>query len=89
VSKPILTAVATTVALGAAVVQYAVPDAVPALRRDPVALAHGQWWRAVTPLLVQTLGWYQVLTNLVTLALVGTSSCPRRRPGCRRTPSST
>src|SRR5262249_2902445 len=33
--------------------------------------SHGQWWRAVTPLLVQTLGWYQVATNLVTLALVG------------------
>jgi len=68
---PVLTLVATGLALVAAIVQYAVPGAVPALERDPVALAHGQWWRTASPLLVQTLGWYQVLTNLVTLALVG------------------
>jgi hypothetical protein len=67
----LLTTVALTLAVMAAVVQYAVPDAVPALERDPGALARGEWWRLVTPLLVQTLGWYQVLTNLVTLALFG------------------
>jgi Rhomboid family len=69
--RPYLTAVATALAIVAALVQYAVPGAVPALERDPVALAHGQWWRTVSPLFVQTLGWYQVLTNLVTLPLVG------------------
>jgi hypothetical protein len=68
---PVLTATAFTVAAVAAVVQYAVPAVVPALQRDPHGLVHGQWWRLVTPLLVQTLGWYQVLTNLVTLALFG------------------
>ena len=35
-------------------------------------MGNGQWWRLATPLLVQTLGWYQVLTNLVTLAVIGT-----------------
>ncbi len=68
---PVVTLVATGFAVVAAIVQYAVPGAVPALQRDPVALSHGQWWRLVSPLLVQTLGWYQVLTNLVTLVLVG------------------
>jgi hypothetical protein len=41
------------------------------LARDEHALVHGQWWRLVTPLLVQTLGWYQVLANLATLPVVG------------------
>jgi len=50
---PVLTASAVTVAILAAVVQYTVPAAIPALQRDPDRLAHGQWWRAVTPLLVQ------------------------------------
>ena len=68
---PLLTAITLTVAVMAAMVQYAVPDVVPALQRDPEGLTHGQWWRLATSLLVQTLGWYQVLANLVTLALIG------------------
>jgi hypothetical protein len=66
-----LTAGAVVVALVAAAIQYTVPDAVPALQRDADALAHGEWWRVATPVLVQTLGWYQVVANLVTLALIG------------------
>lgn len=68
---PVLTGYAVGIAGVAAILQYTVPGIVPALQRDPDALAYGQWWRLVTPLLVQTLGWYQVLVNLVTLALVG------------------
>lgn len=68
---PVITVAAVGVAVVAAVVQYTVPSAVPLLQREPGALEAGQWWRLVTPLLVQTLGWYQVVTNLVTLALVG------------------
>jgi membrane associated rhomboid family serine protease len=66
--KPIVTTTAFGVALIAAVVQYAVPPVVAVLQREP---GNSQWWRLVTPLFVQTLGWYQVVTNLVTLALVG------------------
>lgn len=69
-----LTAVAVGVAAVAAVVQYAVPSVVPVLERGP--LDTGQWWRVVTPLLVQTLGWYQVVMNLVTLAVVGAVAEP-------------
>jgi membrane associated rhomboid family serine protease len=69
--KPIIAATAVGVATVAAVVQYAVPSVVPVLQRESGALEAGQWWRLVTPLFVQTLGWYQVVTNLVTLAVVG------------------
>jgi membrane associated rhomboid family serine protease len=68
---PVVTVAAVGVAVVAATVQYAAPSVVPVLRREPGALAAGEWWRLVTPLFVQTLGWYQVVTNLVTLALVG------------------
>jgi membrane associated rhomboid family serine protease len=68
---PVVTVVAVGVAVVAAVVQYAAPAVVPLLQRDQGALESGQWWRLVTPLFVQTLGWYQVVTNLVTLAAVG------------------
>jgi hypothetical protein len=44
---------------------------VPALQRAPSGLARSEYWRLVTPVLVQTLGWYQVLANLATLAVVG------------------
>jgi membrane associated rhomboid family serine protease len=68
---PVLTTAAVIVATVAAIVQYAVPAVVPALQRDIDGLAEGEWWRLVTPLLVQTLGWHQVLANLMTLALIG------------------
>lgn len=66
--RSIVTTTAFGVALVAAGVQYAVPSLVAVLQREP---GSGQWWRLVTPLFVQTLGWYQVVANLVTLALVG------------------
>jgi hypothetical protein len=69
---PMLTAVATGVAVAAAAAQYTIPAMIPALQRTPGGgLPDGQWWRLVTPLLVQTLGWYQVAANLVTLPVIG------------------
>lgn len=78
---PVITVAAVGIAVGAAVVQYVVPTAVPLLQRQSGVLETGQWWRLVTPLFVQTLGWYQVVANLVTLALVGVVAewrCGRR-----------
>lgn len=69
---PALTVVAVAVAGVAAVAQYAFPAIVPLFERDPAGWSSGRWWQAVTPLLVQTLGWYQVIANLVTLAVFGT-----------------
>lgn len=66
-----LTTFAVAVLVAAAVVQFTVPGAVPVLQRDPAALAAGEWWRVGSPLLVQTLGRFQVVVNLVSLAVVG------------------
>ena len=66
-----MTLVATAVALGAGITQFAVPAVVPWLERKSDGLFLGEWWRCVTPLLVQTLGLHQVVANLVTLFAVG------------------
>lgn len=55
---------ATMVAFG--VVQAVVPAVIDALERHP----HGAWWRAVTALTVQSSGWFQLLVNLASLAVV-------------------
>jgi hypothetical protein len=68
---PWVTGAALTVAAVAALLQYTVPSVVPALERNAAALADGQWWRVITPVLVQTLGWYQVVVNGFSLLVVG------------------
>lgn len=68
---PVITAVAVGIATVAGVLQYAVAGMIPLLERDPDALGRGELWRLISPLLVQTLGWYQLLPNLITLALFG------------------
>jgi rhomboid protease GluP len=58
------TLVATMVLLGVA--QTAFPSIIDALERHP----DGGWWQAVTALLVQSSGWFQLLFNLAALAVV-------------------
>lgn len=47
------------------------PPVLAALRRNPQALAAGEWWRAFTPLLVHSDGWPQIIVNFLGIALVG------------------
>ncbi|AJF69348.1 rhomboid family intramembrane serine protease [Streptomyces vietnamensis] len=54
----------TMVALGVA--QVVAPAMIDALERHP----HGAWWRAVTALMVQSSGWFQLVFNLAALAVV-------------------
>jgi rhomboid protease GluP len=56
---------AVTTALG-----YAVPAFSDALARDP-AFFDGQYWRLVTPILVNPEGWGQIITNGIGLVVFG------------------
>jgi membrane associated rhomboid family serine protease len=47
------------------------PGVLGVLRRDLTGLRAGQWWRLVTPLLVQPAGWGQYGFNLLGIVLVG------------------
>lgn len=51
--------------------QLADPSVLDALRRDPAALGRGEFWRVLSPLLVQSDGWAQIVANLVFLAVIG------------------
>lgn len=42
-----------------------------AMTRDLAQLHSGQWWRLITPVLVQPDGWGQLVFNLLGIALVG------------------
>jgi membrane associated rhomboid family serine protease len=59
----VASAVIGGVTLAVTVAQFIWPVVLPALRRDAAALAEGEWWRLVTPLLVQPYGIYQCLFN--------------------------
>ncbi|MET9362052.1 rhomboid family intramembrane serine protease [Streptomyces sp. NPDC006632] len=63
---PWVAAVTTGAMTVMAVVQTAAPSIMDHLRREPGA----PWWRAVTALLVQTSGWYQLAFNLAALIVV-------------------
>jgi membrane associated rhomboid family serine protease len=63
------------------VVQETVPGTLGHLERTPAAW-HGDWWRWVTPMLVQDGHWAGGISNLVGLLLLGTAAEQVvRRPG--------
>ncbi len=70
-SPPIVTGVVWLVTAIMAAWQLLDPAVLPALGRDPDALAHGEWWRVLSPLLVQSDGWPQIVANLFFLAVIG------------------
>ncbi len=41
------------------------------LRRTPTALAHHEWWRLVSPVLINPEGWRQIFVNFVGLLVLG------------------
>lgn len=50
------------------------PSLLGLLRRDPVALSHHQWWRLLTPLLVQPDPWPRALMVFLLFLIVGALS---------------
>jgi len=66
-----VTGVAWAITAAMAAWQVADPSVLDALRRDPAALRRGEWWRVLSPLLVQSDGWAQIVANLVFLAVIG------------------
>jgi membrane associated rhomboid family serine protease len=79
---PRATAAVLTVTAGCSILQFPYPPLLAALRRDPAALAEGQWWRLVTPLVVQDGGVAGTVSNLLFLAVLGVLA--ERLLGARR-----
>jgi len=70
-SFPTLTAVVFAATLAVSVAALFIPDLMVLFTRDLAKVRQGQWWRVVTPLLVQSSGWGQLVFNLAGLAVVG------------------
>ncbi len=51
--------------------QFPFPGVLEALRRNPQALASGEWWRFISPLLVHADGWSQIIFNFTAIAVFG------------------
>lgn len=70
-SRPALTAMVFVVSLAISVAALLSPALMRLFVRDLPQLRAGQWWRVVTPVLVQPSGWGQLVFNLLGVAVVG------------------
>ncbi|MFJ8910202.1 rhomboid family intramembrane serine protease [Amycolatopsis sp. NPDC102389] len=69
--KPVATAAVWFVTAAAGVAQLAHPGLLDQFRRNPAALADGEWWRMVTPMFFQDGHLVGMIFNLATLAVIG------------------
>jgi Family of unknown function (DUF6069)/Rhomboid family len=69
--RPVLTVVVCAVTVAVSVAALFSPSLMELFTRDLSQLRAGQWWRAFTPVLVQSDGWGQLAFNLLGLALLG------------------
>lgn len=69
--RPVLTAAVFGVTLAVSVAALVSPALMRLLIRDLPRLRTGQWWRVVTPVLVQPSGWGQLIFNLLGVAVLG------------------
>lgn len=52
--------------------QFVFPQVLSTLRRNPQALAAGEWWRILSPLLVDPDGWLAIAAVAIGILLIGT-----------------
>jgi membrane associated rhomboid family serine protease len=69
--RPALTAVVCGVTLAVSIAALASPALMRLFVRNLPHLMTGQWWRVVTPVLVQPSGWGQLVFNLLGIAVIG------------------
>jgi hypothetical protein len=69
--RPTVTLIATGITLCSSLLAMMVPGILHMLDRDSGALLAGEWWRVATPLLVQDGGVLAVVTNTISLLIVG------------------
>lgn len=68
---PIVTVTVLAITGLCTALQAADSRVLPLLERTPDALARHEWWRLVTPLLVHSDGWRQILFNFASIFIVG------------------
>lgn len=71
IRRPFLTLVVVGVTLAVSVSGELVPAVLDLLSRNGPALVDGQWWRVLSPLVVQDGGWPGTISNTISLLIVG------------------
>jgi rhomboid protease GluP len=70
-SLPIATIVVLAITALVTAMQFVFPPLLPALRRQPTAIAGHGYWRLITALFVHADGWKQIAFNFPAIAVVG------------------
>lgn len=71
---PVLTLCALLITVTVSCLERLYPALLHFLWRDPVALSHHQWWRLLSPLLVQPDPWPRAVSEFLLFLIVGTLS---------------
>lgn len=69
---PLVTLFIAAITFTVSAIGNIVPEALDTFARDRDLLLDGEWWRLVTPLVVQDGGWAGTTFNIVTLLVLGT-----------------
>lgn len=69
---PLVTLLIAAITFTVSAIGNIVPDVLDTLARDRDLLLDGEWWRLVTPLVVQDGGWVGTAFNIFTLLVLGT-----------------
>src|SRR5690554_3593826 len=69
---PIATIVVAAMTLAVSATAELVNPLLELFSRDEGALLAGEWWRMLSPLLVQDGGWFGTISNTISLLIVGT-----------------
>jgi rhomboid protease GluP len=51
--------------------QFIVPGVLSALERTPAAFSSHEWWRLITPILINRGGWKEITFNFLSLPICG------------------
>lgn len=68
---PVSTSIVFLVTMTVTALQFLFPVVLANLRRSPEMVSSGEWWRFLTPLLVHSEGWPQIVFNGICLAILG------------------
>src|SRR5699024_308731 len=68
---PMITIIVIVITAFVTLLQFIYPDILTLFRRDPVSLKSGEWWRILTPLLVHSEGWGQIIFNMIGILIIG------------------
>lgn len=69
--RPVVTAVVFVITVAVSVTALANAALMRVMTRDVGEFRHGQWWRIVSPIFVQSSGWGQLVFNMSGLVVIG------------------